>query len=279
MDITEYLNRINLRSADATLFKKEEKEVKIVRDNEEVVENIKGISTYTYFENGSAGVVGFLRYEKSFPDQVFSIDPAILNKMLDLTDSIDIEDTYLVGKSKYGEIRRDLVLKKWRRVQAKYDNEPLIVKNDLIQRIVSTDSIVDSSYITLEGDGEKLTITMFPKITNGEAKIVVPTDIKTSYRFDASIFMEVMKIIGSANVKFYMDTVEPEGRKKSPIKIELTDKNAQIAYFVTEAMVEVSQTKTEKKSKKEETKKEKKEPVKEESVEKNEEEVFMDGMI
>ncbi len=275
MEITEYLNRINLKSADTTLFKKETKEVKLVREGEEVVETINGISTYTFYENGSAGVVGFLRYDKSFPDQVFSIDPAILSKILDLTDSIDIEDTFLVGKSKYGEIRRDLVLKKWRSVRAKYDNEPLTIRNEIIQRIVNTNEIVDSSYITLEGDGEKLTFTMFPKITNGEAKVVIPSVLKTSYRFDSTVFMEVLKTLGSNDAKFYMDVVEPEGRKKSPIKIELNDKNAQIEYYVTEAMVEVSQEKVEKKPVNEAENEEEEEEVNAEATEDG----FSDEMI
>lgn len=247
MDITEYLNRINLKSADTTLFKKEMKDVKLVKDGKETKESITGISTYTFFENGSAGVVGFLRYENDFPEQVFSIDPTILNKILELTDSIEIEDTFLVGKSKYGEIKRDLNLEKWRTLKIEYENEPLEISNEIIQRIIKTDNIIDSAYITMEGDGKNLIITLFPKMTNSEAKIVIPSKIKTSYKFNSFTFMEVLKILGTSNVKFYMDNIQHEERKNLPLKIELTDTNAQISYYITEVIVEVAENESNKK--------------------------------
>ena len=108
MEISEFLTRIDLKGADGTLFKREEKDVKIVTNGVERTEKRVGINTYTFFENGSAGAVGFIMYDKEFPEQVFSMNPSILKKILEESQDIQIEDTFLVGKSNHGDIREDI---------------------------------------------------------------------------------------------------------------------------------------------------------------------------
>lgn len=261
MEISEYLTRINLKGADNTLFKREEKEVKIVRDGKESIEKVLGINSYTFFENGTAAVSGFIRYDKEFPEQVFAINPEILQRVLELSERIEIVDSFLIGRSKSGDVSRDLEFMKWRKAQAKYDNPSVSIKNNVIQNILAKDLVIDSSYVTFMGDGETLVLTLHPKIGQGEGKILIPSEIKTECRFDSSMLMQVLKLVGSSDVRLFLDIVSPEGRKKSPMRLDVADKNAQISYFVTEAAVEMSQVASD------ETPKERKKKPKEEKVE------------
>lgn len=262
MEISEYLTRINLKGADSTLFKREEKEVKVVSENGESIEKILGINSYTYFETGNASVAGFIKYEKEFPDTVFSIDPETLNRIMNESETIEIVDSTLIGKSKYGDITKSVKLTKFRKALSKYDNPAILLKNDIIQKIINRDRIVNTSYVVIKGDGTNLIFTLYPKMEEGVAKVIIPSEIITEYKFDATTFMEVLKQIGSMDVRLYLDTVLPEDRKKSPMKIEVTDKNAMIAYYVTEAITGLSSEP--KKEKKKEVKEDVKEDVKKE---------------
>lgn len=275
MEISEYLTRINLKGADNTLFKREEREVKLVKDGKESLTKILGINSYTFFENGSGAVLGFIRYEKEFPEQVFALDPEVLQKVMEISDSITIEDTFLVGKTKYGDVKRDLKFMKWRRASGKYENDPLTLKHELIQGILDRNSVIDSSYVTIVGDGTNLGLTLFPKIGQGTAQINIPSEINTDCRFESTMFMEILKLTGSSDARLYLDIPNPEDRKTSPMRLDVTDKNAQITYYLTQAAVEMSQVASEsepKKKSKKEKKEAEKEPEKEPEVDEKESE-------
>jgi hypothetical protein len=250
MELSEFLTRVDLKGADGTLFKREEKDVKIVSNGVERVEKRVGINTYTFFDNGAAGAVGFIMYDKEFPDQVFAMSPSILSKILEESQDLQIEDTFLVGKSSHGDIREDIEPAKWRTVKGKYDNPPIRIKKDFISRIIRRSQIIDPNRITLKSDGKELTIMMYSRIGSSTSEVKIPCEQIVETEPEGSMFLEVLNRIGDQDVNLYVDAVNPEGRKRSPTKIEISDKNSTISYYVTETHVSTSKPKEDEKPKK-----------------------------
>lgn len=250
MELSEFLTRIDLKGADGTLFKREEKDVKIVSNGIERVEKKVGINAYTFFDNGSAGAVGFIMNDKEFPDEVFKMNPSILKKILEESQDIQIEDTFLVGKSNHGDIREDIEPAKWRTIKAKYDSPPIRIKKDIISRIIRRSQIIDPNRITLKSDGKELTIMMYSRIGSSTSEVKIPCDQIVETEPEGSMFLEILDRIGDQDVSLYVDAVNPEGRKRSPTKIEITDKTSVISYYVAETHVSTSKPKEEEKPKK-----------------------------
>lgn len=243
MELSEFLTRIDLKGADGTLFKKETKEVKIVSDGVERIEKREGINTYTFYDNGSAGVVGFIMYDKDFPEQVFKINPSILKKIIGEVQSIQIDDTFLVGKSTHGDIKEDIEPAKWRSVKGKYDSPPIRIKKDFISRIIRRSQIVDPNRITLKSDGKELTITMYSRIGSSISEVKIPCEQIIEAEPEGSMFLEILDKVEDQDVNLYVDIINPEGRKRSPTKIEISDKNTVISYYITEVHVSTSKPK------------------------------------
>jgi hypothetical protein len=259
MEISEFLTRIDLKGADGTLFKREEKDVKIVTNGVERTEKRVGINTYTFFENGSAGAVGFIMYDKEFPEQVFSMNPSILKKILEESQDIQIEDTFLVGKSNHGDIREDIEPAKWRTVKGKYDNPPIKIKKDIISRIIKRSQIIDPNRITLKSDGKELTIMMYSRIGSSTSEVKIPCEQIVETEPEGSMFLEILDRVGDQDMNMYVDVLNPEGRKRSPTKIEISDKTAVISYYITETHVSTSKPKEDKEKTKKTKKKDKEE--------------------
>ena len=259
MEISEFLTRIDLKGADGTLFKREEKDVKIVTNGVERTEKRVGINTYTFFENGSAGAVGFIMYDKEFPEQVFSMNPSILKKILEESQDIQIEDTFLVGKSNHGDIREDIEPAKWRTVKGKYDNPPIKIKKDIISRIIKRSQIIDPNRITLKSDGKELTIMMYSRIGSSTSEVKIPCEQIVETEPEGSMFLEILDRVGDQDMNLYVDVLNPEGRKRSPTKIEISDKTAVISYYITETHVSTSKPKEDKEKTKKTKKKDKEE--------------------
>ena len=243
MELSEFLTRIDLKGADGTLFKREEKDVKIVSNGVERMEKRNGINTYTFFDSGSAGVVGFTTYDKDFPDQVFKMNPSILKKILEESQELQIEDTFLIGKSDHGDIREDIEPAKWKTVRGKYDNPPIRLKKDILSRVIRRSQIIDPNRITIKSDGKELTIMMYSRIGSSTSEIKMPCDQVLEAEPECSMFLEILDKLGDEDANLYVDILNPEGRKRSPTKIEISDKNSVISYYITETHVSTSKQK------------------------------------
>lgn len=236
MEITEFLTKIDLKGATNTIFKKEEKDAKIVSETGETIKKISGINSYTYFDNGSSAVTGFLRYEKPFPEQIFSLSPSVLKGILEEADNLEVVDSFLVGKTDNGNIVKDLELTKWRTVRAKYDNPPVLIKNNIVKTIIRRSQIIDPASLTIVGDGNELVFTTYSNIGSSSSKVKIKSDLKVESMLEASTFLEILRMVGDMDIRLYIDSSNLEDRKKSPVKIEIFDSNTIISYYITETI-------------------------------------------
>ena len=266
MEIEEFLTRMNIKGADNTFYKREEKDVKIINNEEESIEKRLGINVYTRFNDGSAAVVGFITYDKTFPDDIFSMNPGVLAKILSESDSIYIDGTFLVGTSKYGDIKEDIEPETWKTIKAKYENPPIVIKSEYINKLLKRSEIIDPNRITLKSDGKELIITLYSKIGSSISQVKIPCNFIIEAEPWTNPFLEVLDRVKDYDINLYVDAMNPQDRKKSPIKIEISDKTAVISYYITETHI-ISNKEEKPKNKKE--KKEEKE-VEEEDIDDDE---------
>ena len=221
MEIEEFLMKMDMKGANNTFYKKE-------KDGE------AGINAYTKFNDGSSAVVGFIKYDKDFPEEVFSMNPGILSKIISESDSIYVEDTFLVGTSIYGNIKEDIEPATWKTIKSQYDNPAVKIQKEYINKIIRRAEIIDPNKVTLKGDGKELTITLYSKIGSSVSEVKIPCELEMDSTPWFSSFMDTLNMVRDFDINLYVDIDNPEGRRKSPIKIEIEDGNSKISYYVTE---------------------------------------------
>ena len=91
---------------------------------------------------------------------------------------------------------------------------------------------------------------MYSRIGSSTSEVKIPCEQIVETEPEGSMFLEVLNRIGDQDVNLYVDAVNPEGRKRSPTKIEISDKNSTISYYVTETHVSTSKPKEDEKPKK-----------------------------
>lgn len=234
MEISEFLTRIDLKGADGTLFRKEERELTILNGTEKKVETKTGINIYTKFDNGSSAVTGFILYDKDFPSQTFKMSPNLLKKILEQTDNITLEDTFLVGHAPDGNIFEDIEPDEWKTINIKYTNKPIKIKKDIISKILKRSEIIDPNKITLVSDGQQMVITLYSKIGSSKSEIKFDCDVVVSAEPQSTTFFNILDRIGENDVNLLIDN----DNSKKPIKLEISDKNAVIAYYVMNTYTE-----------------------------------------
>ena len=221
MEIEEFLTKMDMKGANNTFYKKEK-------------DGITGINAYTKFNDGSSAVVGFIKYEKDFPEEVFSMNPGILSKIISESDSIYIEDAFLVGTSIYGNIKEDIEPATWKTINAVYENPPVKIQKEYINKIIKRSEIIDPNKVTLKSDGKELTITLYSKIGSSISEVKIPCELKIDSTPWFSSFMDTLNMVRDYDVNLYVDVDKPENRRRSPIKMEIEDDNSKISYYVTE---------------------------------------------
>lgn len=262
MEIDEFLTRIGVKEASPTIFKIEERATLNVNnpENGEATETLKGIKTYTKTEDKSIIVIGFLTYDKPFPEQVFAIPSEDLRNLMAESERIEIQESKLMG---YGAMDFSFnlqILDNSKTIKPKYDNDPVFLDKDTIKKILRVANVLDikdsdsTSSTYVDADGEKLTITLVNKLGN-KGTVVIPSKFPEIHSRFENRFVECLKLVGDNDVELNLDGYNPAREHKAHglARIEMMDSNAIISYYIHEITQKVQESKKAKKEKKEES--------------------------
>jgi hypothetical protein len=241
MEIDEFLTKISLSSADPTIFTLYEKGKNVTPTGKEVVYNERTLKIYTRAED--SGVVGTIKYDKPFPKQIFAMEPSNLKNILFESDEVDIDGTYLVATGKMDFKWKLQVLGSSKTMDFSYEREDILLTKDVVAKIIRADRIMDTSAVKIVSDGNEVVIEISGKIRDNTVKLKIPVVTKPFDAMYEKRFIECIKLAGERDVYFNVD-----GRKKGVPnavrgagKLEITDDNAKITYYITEVTRSVNE--------------------------------------
>ena len=236
MEIDEFLNRIGIKDASPTIFRLEEREIN--------TEKKRGIRTHTNVTDGSVSIVGFIAYNKPFPDQIFAIPSEDLKNILRESERIEIMDSKLMGYGNVDFAFNLQVLEKGKGIHLQYDNPEILLDKENIKKILKIDSILSSTSVFIDTDGKNVIITLQNKIGN-IGKVTIPSNFPEFHARFEGRFVECLKLAGDTNVSFNLDGYDPKRDHKMHglARIEVTDSNAMISYYINEITQKVQEKK------------------------------------
>ena len=257
MEIDEFLTRIGVKDANPTIFRVEERvalDAEKLPVNGEAMKKLRGIRTHTNTEDRSVSVVGFIVYDKQFPEQIFAIPSNDLRNILAETERIEITGSKLMGYGGNMDFAFNLqVMEKGKGLHLQYDNMPITLVQDVIKRILRIDSILASESVFVDTDGKVAKITLQDK--NGSTgKVIVASDFPPFHARFEHRFVECLKLLGDNEATLNLDGYDPKREHKAHglAKIELMDSNAIIDYYINEITQKVQEQKKTTKKEKEE---------------------------
>jgi len=255
MEIEEYLTRIGISNSEPTIFRLSQRSG-LDEFGKDTKGNLKGIWSHTRTIDRSVTVVGFITYDKPFPEQIFALDSEYLKRILSETDRIEIQQSDLVGSGNIDFRFRLEVVDKGKGVNLTYDNPPIVLTKEIIKKILKADKIIDGAeFVYIDTDGSKVAIIL--EKSNNKAKVSFESDFPLFHARFEKRFVEILKLVGENDVELNLDGYAPDGKTKlrkvhGTTRISYTDSNAIIHYYVNEITQKVRE---EKKEKEEEDKK------------------------
>ena len=262
MEIDEFLTRIGVKESNPTIFRLEERATLNVDNlgNGNATEVLKGVKTYTNTEDKSVSVVGFLAYDKPFPESVFAIPSEDLRNLLAESERIEIQESKLMGYGAMDFAFNLQVLEKGKTIKLTYDNQPIPLDKDTVKKILRVATVLgikdtDSTSSTfIDADGTEIVITLSNK-TGNKGKVTIKSDFPEIHSRFESRFVECLKLIGDHDAELNLDGYDPKREHKAHglARIEMTDSNAIISYYIHEITQKVQESKKAKKEKKEES--------------------------
>lgn len=234
MEIDEFLTRISLSGAEPTIFTLYEKGKNITATGKEVHYDNRTLKTYTKSEGTT--IIGTINYDKPFPKQIFAMEPEGLKFILQESDNVVIDDTYLVASGNM-DIRWKLeVLGKGKTMEFAYKMKDIPISKDIVAKIIRADRVINADVVSISSDGKKLGIELLNNMKGYKAYIKM--DEKTDV-FDAMYgkqFIECIKLVGDKDAIINIDG-KKEGMPESMRglgKIEISDDTAKITYYIAE---------------------------------------------
>ena len=243
MEINEFLTRISLSGGDATIFSLYEKGKNLTPSGKEVFYDRRTLKTYTKTEDAIA--VGLIAYDKPFPKQIFATDPQLLKNILADADDIRIEDSYLIARGNMDFKWKLEVLDKTKKVEFVYERPDMIVTKEVVSKIIRADKIIETNTVSIVSDGKEVVVTLEGKIKGNNIKIKLNSNPVAP--FDALYekgFIECLKLAGEKDLVFNVDGKREDipSHVRGLGKIELSDPDAKITYYLTEVTRSVTQT-------------------------------------
>jgi len=250
MEIEEFLTRIDIRT-DAkketpTIFRISERSV-LDEFSKDSKGDLRGIWSHLTTQDKSVTVVGFSKYDKPFPENVFAIPTKDLRNVLVETDSIEIEDSYIHASGDVDFRFKLEVMEKGKGLHLKYDNQPMSLTKETMQKLIKADSILDSTSVFIDISEGFATITL--KNKNGNSgHVKIPSDFPEYHARFEERFMECIKLIGNNDATLNLDGYDPNRDHKTHGlgKLELRDNDSIISYYITEVTQKVQDEKRKK---------------------------------
>ncbi len=234
MEIEEFLTKISLSGADPTIFTLYEKGKNVTAKGKELFYDDRTLKIYTRAED--SGVVGTIKYDKPFPKQIFAMEPSNLKNILSESDEVDIDGSYLVATGKMDFKWKLQVLGSSKTMDFKYEREDIPLTKEMVAKIIRADRIMDTSGVKIVSDGKEVVIEISGKIKENTVKLKIPVATKPFDAIYEKRFIECIKLAGERDISFNVD-----GRKegvgdtvRGAGKLEITDENAKITYYITE---------------------------------------------
>lgn len=238
MEIEEFLTRIDIRT-DA---KKETPTIFRISERSELDEfskdskgELRGIWSHLTTQDKSVTVVGFSKYDKPFPENVFAIPTKDLRNVLVETNSIEIEDSFLHASGDMDFRFKLEVMEKGKGLHLTYDNQPMALTKETIQKLIKIDSILDSTSTFIDISEGLATITLKNKKGNS-GHVRIPSDFPEYHARFEERFMECIKLIGNNDATLNLDGYDPNRDHKAHGlgKLEIRDNDSIISYYITE---------------------------------------------
>lgn len=239
MEIDEFLMRIGVKEASPTIFRVEERpalDAEKLPVNGEAVNKLRGIRTHTNTQDRSVSIVGFIVYEKSFPEQIFAIPSGDLKNILAESERIEISGSKLIGYGGGTDFAFNLqVMEKGKGLHLQYDYPPMVLVTGVIKRILRIDSMLDSESVFIDTDGSIAKITLQGK-TGNIGKVIIASEFPPFHARFENRFVECLKLIGDNEATLNLDGYDRkrEHNAHGLAKIELVDSNAMITYYISE---------------------------------------------
>jgi len=243
MEIEEFLTRIDIRT-DAkketpTIFRISERSV-LDEFSKDSKGDLRGIWSHLTTQDRSVTVVGFSKYDKPFPENVFAIPTKDLRNVLLETNKIEIEESYLHASGDMDFRLKLEVMEKGKALRLQYDNPLIALSKETIQKIIKIDSILDSTSVFIDISEGFATITL--KNKNGNSgHVKIPSDFPEYHARFEERFMECIKLIGNNDATLNLDGYDPNRDHKAHglARLEIRDNDSIISYYIKEVTQKV----------------------------------------
>ena len=248
MEIDEFLTRIGIKEANPTIFRIEERATldgEKLPVNGEAVNKLRGIRTHTNTNDRSVSIVGFIVYEKQFPEQIFALPSNDLRNVIAETDRIEIIGSKLMGYSNSMDFAFNLqVMEKGKGLHLRYDNVSISLTKDVIKRILKIDSMITAESVFVDTDGKVTKITLQNK-TGDIGKVIIASSFPEFHARFENRFVECLKLLGDNEATLNLDGYTPNREHKAHGlgRIELVDSNAIVDYYINEITQKVQERK------------------------------------
>lgn len=258
MEIDEFLTRIGIKEANPTIFRIEERatlDAEKLPVNGEVVNKLRGIRTHTNTKDRSVSIVGFIVYDRQFPEQIFALPSNDLRNVIAETDRIEIIGSKLMGYGNSMDFAFNLqVMEKGKGLHLRYDNTSITLVKDVIKRILKIDGMITAESVFVDTDGKIAKITLQNK-TGDTGKVIIASDFPEFHARFEDRFIECLKLLGDNEATLNLDGYNPNREHKAHGlgRIELVDSNAIVDYYINEVTQKVQEQKKTTKKEKEET--------------------------